>query len=61
MKQHYRIVLFPMDYDGNTCGTDYGKLDMTKYEHFILSIFTVQVFVLKNAHLYQIHQLIWTH
>ena len=27
----YRLVLYPMDYDGNVCGTDYGELDMTDY------------------------------
>lgn len=27
----YRLVLYPMDYDGNVCGTDYGSIDMTEY------------------------------
>ena len=29
----YRIVLYPMDYDGNICGTDFGHIDMTDYPH----------------------------
>jgi len=27
----YRIVVNPLDYDGNVCGTDYGDIDMTDY------------------------------
>ena len=27
----YRVVLRPMDYDGNICGTDYGEVDMTEF------------------------------
>lgn len=27
----YRTVVYPMDYDGNICGTDKGHLDMTDY------------------------------
>lgn len=29
----YRLVLYPMDYDGNLCGTDYGAIDMTDYPY----------------------------
>lgn len=29
----YRVVLYPMDYDGNICGTDYGVIDMTEYKY----------------------------
>ena len=29
----YRVVLYPMDYDGNLCGTDYGDIDMTDYPY----------------------------
>ena len=29
----YRLVLYPMDYDGNLCGTDYGGIDMTEYPY----------------------------
>lgn len=31
----YRVVVHPMDYDGNICGTDYGNVDMTEYSKFI--------------------------
>ncbi|KAL7572907.1 hypothetical protein ACA910_004551 [Epithemia clementina (nom. ined.)] len=27
----YRRILYPLDYDGNVCGTDLGDLDMTDY------------------------------
>lgn len=27
----YRVLLSPMDYDGNVCGTDYGSVDMTDF------------------------------
>ena len=27
----YRLVVYPMDYDGNVCGTDFGGVDMTDY------------------------------
>lgn len=27
----YRLVLFPMDYDGNVCGAEYNGVDMTDY------------------------------
>lgn len=27
----YRVVVYPMDYDGNVCGTDFGAIDMTDY------------------------------
>jgi len=27
----YRKVVFPLDYDGNICGTDYGDIDMTDF------------------------------
>jgi len=30
----HRVVLYPMDYDGNICGTDYGRVDMTEYKFF---------------------------
>jgi hypothetical protein len=26
----YRLILYPLDYDGNVCGTDYGGIDMTE-------------------------------
>ena len=29
----YRVVLYPMDYDGNICGTDYGNVDMTEFKY----------------------------
>lgn len=29
----YRVVVFPMDYDGNICGTDYGPIDMRDYPY----------------------------
>jgi len=29
----YRVVLSPMDYDGNICGTDHGSTDMTDYKY----------------------------
>ena len=29
----YRLVLYPMDYDGNICGTNYGNIDMTEYKY----------------------------
>lgn len=28
-----RVVLYPLDYDGNICGTDYGSIDMTDYPY----------------------------
>jgi choline transporter-like protein 2/4/5 len=31
----YRAVLYPMDYDGNICGTDFGTMDMTDYTKII--------------------------
>lgn len=31
----YRIVLYPLDYDGNICGTDYGTIDMTDYPYLL--------------------------
>eukprot|EP00559_Dactyliosolen_fragilissimus_P001904 CAMPEP_0184864728 /NCGR_PEP_ID=MMETSP0580-20130426/15932_1 /TAXON_ID=1118495 /ORGANISM="Dactyliosolen fragilissimus" /LENGTH=456 /DNA_ID=CAMNT_0027363639 /DNA_START=83 /DNA_END=1450 /DNA_ORIENTATION=- len=30
-KGDYRLVLYPLDYDGNICGTDFGEIDMTEY------------------------------
>jgi len=37
----YRFVLFPIDYDGNICGTDFGDIDMTDFEYFyFINIFT---------------------
>jgi len=30
----YRIVLYPLDYDGNICGTDYNQ-DMTEYPYLL--------------------------
>lgn len=30
----YRVVLYPLDYDGNVCGTDYAA-DMTEYPYLI--------------------------
>ena len=32
----YRIVLYPMDYAGNVCGTNFGDLDMTEYPKLYL-------------------------
>mmetsp|Transcript_2262 Transcript_2262/g.3599 ORF Transcript_2262/g.3599 Transcript_2262/m.3599 type:complete len:654 (-) Transcript_2262:40-2001(-) len=29
----YRIVLYPLDYDGNVCGTDAGDIDMTNFPY----------------------------
>ncbi|EED91461.1 hypothetical protein THAPSDRAFT_262744, partial [Thalassiosira pseudonana CCMP1335] len=29
----YRLILYPLDYDGNVCGTDYGGIDMTEYPY----------------------------
>ena len=29
----YRLVVFPLDYDGNICGTDYNGTDMTDYPY----------------------------
>lgn len=30
-----RLVIYPMDYDGNICGTDYGGTDMTDYPKLV--------------------------
>lgn len=32
----YRLILYPMDYDGNVCGTDVGDIDMTDYPYLYL-------------------------
>ena len=29
----YRLILYPLDYDGNVCGTDVGSIDMTEYPY----------------------------
>lgn len=29
----YRLILYPLDYDGNVCGTDAGDIDMTDYPY----------------------------
>jgi len=29
----YRLVLYPLDYDGNVCGVDYNNRDMTEYPY----------------------------
>lgn len=29
----YRRIVYPMDYDGNICGTKYGAIDMTNYPY----------------------------
>jgi len=29
----YRLILYPLDYDGNLCGTDKGQVDMTDYPY----------------------------
>jgi len=29
----YRLILYPLDYDGNVCGTDKGDIDMTNYPY----------------------------
>lgn len=31
----HRVVLYPMDYDGNICGTDYGENNMTAYPRLV--------------------------
>eukprot|EP00521_Asterionellopsis_glacialis_P008273 CAMPEP_0195282694 /NCGR_PEP_ID=MMETSP0707-20130614/1480_1 /TAXON_ID=33640 /ORGANISM="Asterionellopsis glacialis, Strain CCMP134" /LENGTH=664 /DNA_ID=CAMNT_0040341715 /DNA_START=376 /DNA_END=2370 /DNA_ORIENTATION=- len=31
----YRVVLHPLDYDGNICGTDFGDIDMTEYPYLL--------------------------
>lgn len=31
----FRVVFYPMDYDGNICGTDYGDIDMTDYTKLV--------------------------
>ena len=31
----YRLVIFPLDYDGNICGTDFGAIDMTDYPYLL--------------------------
>jgi len=31
----YRAVLYPMDYDGNICGTDFSDKDMTNYSKIV--------------------------
>ena len=29
----YRLILYPLDYDGNVCGTDYGGINMTEFPY----------------------------
>ena len=29
----YRLVIYPIDYDGNICGTNAGDIDMTDYPY----------------------------
>ena len=31
----YRVVVYPLDYDGNICGTKKGKIDMTDYPKLV--------------------------
>jgi hypothetical protein len=31
----YRHVLYPLDYQGNICGTDYNSVDMTEYPYLL--------------------------
>jgi hypothetical protein len=31
----YRIVVYPMDYDGNVCDTDFGGVNMTEYPYLL--------------------------
>eukprot|EP00553_Chaetoceros_curvisetus_P002314 CAMPEP_0204633502 /NCGR_PEP_ID=MMETSP0717-20131115/27356_1 /ASSEMBLY_ACC=CAM_ASM_000666 /TAXON_ID=230516 /ORGANISM="Chaetoceros curvisetus" /LENGTH=62 /DNA_ID=CAMNT_0051651687 /DNA_START=66 /DNA_END=251 /DNA_ORIENTATION=+ len=31
----HRAVLYPMDYSGNICGTDFGGVDMTEYPKIV--------------------------
>ena len=31
----YRLVLYPLDFDGNVCGTDYRDRDMTEYPYLL--------------------------
>jgi Plasma-membrane choline transporter len=34
-KGDIRLVLYPLDYDGNICGTDYGAVDMTAFPYLL--------------------------
>jgi hypothetical protein len=37
----FRLVLYPLDYDGNVCGTDFGSTDMTDYPNlYYINSFT---------------------
>jgi hypothetical protein len=29
----YRLILYPLDYDGNLCGTNKGQVDMTEFPY----------------------------
>lgn len=29
----YRLIIYPLDYDGNVCGTDLGDMDMTEFPY----------------------------
>jgi len=29
----YRLILYPLDYDGNVCGTNYGGKNMTEFPY----------------------------
>lgn len=29
----YELILYPLDYQGNLCGTDHGKVDMTEFPY----------------------------
>uniref|UniRef100_A0A7S2HA85 Choline transporter-like protein n=1 Tax=Helicotheca tamesis TaxID=374047 RepID=A0A7S2HA85_9STRA len=31
----FRVILYPLDYDGNICGTDYGSIDMNDYPYLV--------------------------
>lgn len=31
----FRLVLYPLDYDGNICGTDFGSIDMSDYPYLL--------------------------
>ena len=41
----YRAVLYPVDYDGNICGTDFGAQDMTDYPKILYVNFAAGVCV----------------
>ena len=44
-KGDYRLVLYPLDYDGNVCGVNYGDRDMTEYPYLFYTNFVSGVCV----------------